>query len=178
MYKILRTGLFRPKVRLVAADGIAPGAEFDKLAKDLHSFARRARKTGFVAARCASAPELVETRWNGAETTNSAQPGDWIVTNLDANRAPLRDKTGNLNQYVIAAAKFPDLYEPASGASAFGQVYGAKGEVLAIYLSGGFLIKAPWGEMQEADDGYILRNGNEVYGNNKETFERTYEFSA
>jgi hypothetical protein len=178
MYKILRRGLFRPKLRLVAPEGIGAGQEFDRLAAELGTFVRRARKVGFVAARKADAPQAVVSHWNGVETTNMAQPGDWIIANLDAGRETLRDKTGNANLYVIEAGKFPALYEAASGTSEFGDVYLAKGEVEAVYLSGGFIIKAPWGETQEADDGYLLRNGDEVYGNNKETFERTYEFSA
>jgi len=178
MYKILRRGFFRPKLRLVAPEGIGAGAEFDRLAAELGTFVRRARKVGFVSARKAGAQQTVVSHWNGVETTNTAQPGDWIIANLDAGQVPLRDKAGNSNLYVIEAGKFPGLYEAASGTTEFGGVYRAKGEVDVIYLSGGFLIKAPWGEVQQAGDGYLLRNSEEVYGNNRETFERTYEFSA
>jgi len=162
MYKILRNGTLRPKLRLVAAEGIDAGEEYDGLAVELGTFIKRARKVGFVAARKAEAAQVVVTLWNGVETTNAAQPGDWIATNLDAAQAPLRDQAGNANRYVIAAERFPELYEPALGQTEFGEVYRAKGEVDAIYLSGGFLLKAPWGEVQEAEDGYLLRNGKDV----------------
>ena len=183
MYKLLRTGLLGQKQRVLAPEGIEAGEEFDRLAVDLHTFVRRAHKTGFVAARRAEAREPVVTRWNGTETTNTAEPGDWIVANLDTRRAVLRDKAGNANVYVIGAGKFPVLYEPERGASGhgaaeFGSTFRATGEVDALYASGGFTILAPWGEMQQADDGYLLRNGQEVYGNNRETFERTYAFNV
>jgi len=175
MYKILRTGFWRPKARLLAPDGIDAGEEFNRMAVDLHTFVRKAHKTGFVAARVAGARQAVVTHWNGQETTNTAEPGDFVVTNLGPDRVTLLDRSGNVNVYVIAAARFPDLYEPDSGQTKFGEVYRAKGVVDALYLSGGFILKAPWGELQQADEGYLLRNGREVYGNSKETFERTYQ---
>src|SRR5450432_2457140 len=66
MYKILRVGLFRPKHRLLAADGIRAVEEYDQVARDLHTFVRRAHKVGFVSARQAVASEMVVTHWNGA----------------------------------------------------------------------------------------------------------------
>jgi hypothetical protein len=135
----------------------------------------RARKIGFVAARKAKKPEVVETRWNGQETTNRARVADWIVTNLDPQQKPLRDDEGNVNRYVIPAEGFADLYEPTEGRNAYGAVYRAKGVVDAVALPGGFDIVAPWGERQTAPSGYLLCNGTDVYGNNTETFEATYQ---
>jgi len=178
LYKLVRSGVWRPKVRLVAPAGIDAGEEFDRLAVDLHTFVRRARKSGFVAARLSRARETVVTLWNGAETTNTAEPGDMIVANLDSAKKVLRDAAGNANIYVILAANFPELYERDSGTTEFGAVYRAKGVVDVLYLPGGFEILAPWGQMQQVDDGYLMRSGNEVYGNNKETFERTYQLEG
>ena len=178
MYQLVRSGVWRPRVRLVAPAGIDAAGEFDRLAVDLHTFVRKARKSGFVAARKCLAREAVETHWNGTETTNTAEPGDMIAANLDSARKVLRDAAGNANVYVILAAKFPERYERDSGTTEFGAVYRAKGVVEVLYLPGGFEILAPWGQLQEAGDGYLLRSGNEVYGNNKETFERTYRLEG
>jgi hypothetical protein len=79
---------------------------------------------------------------------------------------------------VIEAARFAELYEPAGGESAQGPVYRAKGIVSAIPLPGAFDIAAPWGERQTAASGYLLYNGQEVYGSSKEAFEKTYEVEA
>ncbi len=118
---------------------------------------------------------MVETRWNGKETTNTARPGDFIVTNLSPQRQPLRDREGHMNVYVIAADKFPALYEPTSETSEHGAIYRAKGVVSALPLPGGFDILAPWGERQTGASGYLLLNGDEVYGSSRDAFEATYE---
>jgi hypothetical protein len=60
------------------------------------------------------------------------------------------------------------------GQTEFGPIYLPKGVVEAIHLSGGFEILAPWGQKQQSPDGYLLLNGTEVYGNDKNTFEATY----
>lgn len=148
---------------------------FRAIAAQLRQSPIRARKTGYVAARQARQRETVETRWNGKETTNTAEPGDWIVTNLSPKQEPLRDRDGSLNTYVIAAGKFLELYEPTEGRNQHGAIYRAKGVVEVLHLPGGFDIIAPWGERQQAPDGYLLLNGEEVYGNNSETFAVTYE---
>jgi len=178
MFKVLQSGLWRQKQRVLAPDGIDAGDEYERLAVALHTFVRRAHKVGFVAARKAAVREPIVTHWNGVETTNIAEPDSWVVANMDASRTLMRDQAGNANIYVVPAANFPTLYEVDGGANEFGDIYRAKGEVDALYVSGGFMILAPWGEMQQADTGYLLRNNHEVYGNDRETFERTYSFNA
>jgi len=163
--------------RLVADTVLTP-EQFEEVAKALGTHPIRARKIGYVAACKATRDEVVETRANGRETTNTARAGDLIVTNLSPQRTPLRDHDGHLNVYVIEAARFAELYEPAGGESAQGPVYRAKGIVSAIPLPGAFDIAAPWGERQTAASGYLLYNGQEVYGSSKEAFEKTYEVEA
>ena len=160
--------------RLVA-DTVLTLEQFEGIAKELGTPPIHARKSGFVAARKATRDEVVETRANGRETTNTARAGDFIVTNLSRQRTPLRDRDGHMNIYAIAAARFPALYEPAGGESAQGPIYRAKGVVSAIPLPGAFDIAAPWGERQTAASGYLLCNGQEVYGSSKDAFEKTYE---
>lgn len=162
------------KPRLISDERLRP-EDFHAVAGKLDQPPIRARKIGFVAARQAWRRETVETHWNGRETTNTAQPRDWIVTNLSAKQEPLRDRDGSMNTYVISGHKFPDLYEPTSGRSQHGSIYRAKGVVEAIEVAGGFDILAPWGERQRVSAGYLLLNGEEVYGNNAETFRTTYE---
>ena len=83
MHKIVRIG---GKARL-EADAVLTPADFVRIAEELGETPVRARKVGYVAARKAKEPEVIETRWNGKETTNTARPGDFIVTNLTP-RAP------------------------------------------------------------------------------------------
>lgn len=177
MYKIAQKGPRAEDMRLVA-DAVLTPDDFKRIARALGRRRLRARKTGFVAARQAVKPEVVETRWNGQETTNRAHAGDWIVANLNPQQQPLRDGDGHVNTYVILGERFDDLYEPTGAQSAFGAVYRAKGVVDAIPLPGGFDIVAPWGERQTSPSGYLLCNGKEVYGNNAETFTATYEVLA
>lgn len=160
--------------RLVSDAKLTP-ADFDKIAEQLGVTSIRARKTGFVAAEKARGGEVVETRWNGKETSNTARKGDWIVTSISARGETLRDREGHENRYVILADRFAELYEPAAKeGGGRSDLYLAKGTVTTIRLDGGFDIVAPWGERQVAPAGYLILNGDEVYGNNAETFRATY----
>jgi hypothetical protein len=171
MFKIDRTA----RGDRLEADAVLTPADFESIAKKLGRPPLRARKTGYVAARRAEESEVVETRWNGKETTNTAHRDDWIVTNLSPQLEPLQDDEGHMNVYVIAAERFPQLYAPAEGKSQHGAIYRAKGIVSALPFPGGLDIAAPWGERQTASAGYLLCNGKDVYGSSKEAFEATYE---
>jgi hypothetical protein len=172
-YRIVTTGDNRVRVE---ADAVLDPKDFGAIAERLDVI--RARKIGFVAAKQAAEPTGVETRWNGRETTNTARPGDWIVTNLTPQQEALRDRDGHVNTYVILADRFAALYEPTGGQNEFGAIHRAKGVVEAIRLAGGFDLVAPWGERQTSLSGYLLSNGKEVYGNNAETFTATYQVLA
>jgi hypothetical protein len=162
------------KARLKADAGLTAD-DFARIAAELGQQPVRARKIGYVAARRAARPEQVETYADGKETTNTAKPGDFIVTNLSPQREPLRDRDGHMNVYVIVPERFAALYEPTEEKGPHGAVYRAKGIVSALRLPGGFDIQAPWGERQTAADGYLLLNGEEVYGASREAFAATYE---
>jgi hypothetical protein len=162
------------KARLEADEVLTP-ADFGRIAAELGQAPIRARKVGYVAARRAAEIEWVETYVCGKLTTNTAQPGDLIATNLSPQREPLRDRDGHMNVYVIVPERFAQLYEPTDETIPEGAVYRAKGIVSALRLSGGLDIVAPWGERQTAADGYILLNGDEFYGASAEAFEATYE---
>lgn len=173
MYRIEFTGARRRR-RVIAEAGLGE-AEFRQIAAELGVAPTHARKTGLVVAREAAGDEHVETRWNGKETEARAVAGDWIVTALGGDLAPLRDDEGHTNVYVIKAARFPELYEPTGRTTPDGATYRSKGVVEAIRVTGGFEIRAPWGETQRAADGWLLLNGREVYGNHRDTFAATYE---
>ncbi len=173
MFKITGTPA-QGDARLEADAKLTP-QDFADVAKQLGSTPVRVRKIGYVAARKATKNEVVETRWNGKETTNTARAGDYIVTNLSPQRRPLRDDEGHLNVYVISQDKFATLYEPTAEQSEEGNVYRAKGVASALPLPGGFDILAPWGERQTGSAGYLLLRDNEVYGVNAEAFDATYE---
>jgi hypothetical protein len=156
---------------------VLTAADFQAIAGKSRLEPMRARKTGLIAARRATRARKVETRWNGKETTNRAKAGDWIVTSLSPARKVLRDADGHKNTYVVPAGRFLELYAPLRGKeiARLGKVYRPKGVVTALHFRGGFDILAPWGERQTAPAGYLILNGADVYGNNAETFEATYE---
>ena len=110
-----------------------------------------------------------------SETRNAAHAGDWVVTNLTPARRPLADADGRLDTYVIAADRFPALYEPTGERCEHGAIHRARGVVDAIRLPGGFDIAAPWGERQQVASGYLILNGSEVYGSAADAFRATYE---
>jgi hypothetical protein len=149
--------------------------DFRAIAKDLGTKPFAARKSGLISARTAERDEKVETLWNGKETINTARPGDRIVTNLDAHGVPLVDRDGHHNVYVVKADKFVTLYELGDTTSPLGQTYRARGTVEAIAFPGGFEILAPWGEKQIAGNGFLILNNADVYGNNAETFNASYQ---
>ena len=161
-------------LRLTASAKLTPD-DFDAVAVRIGVLPFAARKSGLISAIVATRDERVETRWNGQETVNTARRGDQIVTNLDAKGTPLVDRDGNHNVYVIKADMFDKLYELADTAEIVVATYRARGTVQVIAVPGGFDMLAPWGERQQADRGYLLLNGTDVYGNNAETFEATYE---
>ena len=174
MFKIDRTA----RGDRLEADAVLTPSDFQSIAKTLGHPPLRARKIGYVAARRAEKSEVVETRWNGKETTNTARVGDFIVTNLSPKCQPLRDGDGHMNVYLIAAERFPQLYEPAEGKSEHGAVYRAMGVVSALPFPGGLDISAPWGERQTTSAGYLLLSGEDVYGISQGAFEETYEVMA
>jgi hypothetical protein len=175
MYRIETTGAKnRPRVysrdRLTADD-------FRRIADELGVRPVTARKSLGIKARKATVPEHVASYWNGKETEAVAAPGDWIVTALDSTGIPLRDGDGRTNRYVIAAARFAELYKPSFGSDYHDEgVFTPTGTVEAIRVTGGFEIMAPWGEVQRAVDGWLLLSGDDVYGNHRDTFAATYQF--
>ena len=173
MFTIKTRGLFRRRRRVHAREKLS-AADFRDIARRIGAAPVHARKVGYVSARQASASEAIETFSNGKESQDVAMPGDWIVTNMSADREIIRDESGRENTYVIRAAKFPTLYDRDEGSTEFGTIYKSKSRVEAIHLTGGFEILAPWNEMQRSADGYLLLAGAEVYGNARETFEATY----
>jgi len=159
---------------LVATRTLEP-ADFDDIANVLGAEPFKARKIGFVSARQATERCRIETRWNGKESEIIVEPGDWIVANMTPDRQLMRDREGHLNIYAIRSARFPELYESNEGKTSEGDIHRTIGEVEAIFLPGGFEIMAPWGQVQRAEAGYLLKNGADVYGNASETFDSTYQ---
>lgn len=176
MYKIERVGASQEDIRVASARALT-GEDFTRLARDLGMTPAAAHKSGFVSVRAAGKRQRLDVHWNGKETEIDVEPGDLIVTSMDENREVMRDANGKPNTYAVKPDKFASLYERTTGATDFGDIYRPLGVVEALYLSGGFEIMAPWGELQRAEAGYIVKNGDEVYGNNKETFEQTYRIA-
>ena len=176
MYKLERQGFWLWRtVRLVADAKLTP-ADFDAIAKALNTKPMTARKLAPVAARRAENEQLVVTSFNGEETRNTAAPGDFVVTLLNTRGVAVKDRDGNVNRYVIKPEKFDQLYEKTDRHSEHGDVFKPKNAapVDVLAFRGGFDIVAPWGERQSGTSGYLLRNGDDVYGNQQSTFDDTY----
>ena len=174
MYELARTGLFRKTWRLTSNEVLTPG-DFDALAKRLFVDPLLAQKIGFVAARRAEKVERVDTLSDGYETTNTANVGDWIVTNMSLHGVAVRDARNRPNTYVIRGDTFERLYEATERQSEFGPLFRARGTITVVELPGSFDILAPWKERQRAKAGYLVRNGDEIYGIEKSIFHRTYD---
>ena len=56
----------------------------------------------------------------------------------------------------------------------FGPAQRARGGVRAYRLIGGFDIVAPWGERMAAESGFLILNGDDVYGAHRDAFHRSY----
>jgi hypothetical protein len=173
MFDIINVGPPPGMPRLIALAKLEP-ADFAKAAAALGVQPIHATKCGFVAARFAKRRERIETRWNGKETEAIAEPGDAIATNMSPAREVLRDSGGNANVYVIRREKFPQIYEPDGTKCKQGDIYRSRASINAVFFPGGFELMAPWGEIQRANSGYLIQNGDELYGNNKDTFDATY----
>ncbi|MGB0711973.1 MAG: hypothetical protein ACPGUC_00295 [Gammaproteobacteria bacterium] len=155
------------------------------LKRDLDETAPRYRKTLRVRARVADGGERVVSRpADGRGSVNTAQPGDYMVT----NQPPARE------QYVIRADRFAARYDPIDGEEPGsetdeegGLLYEAKGEVKALTVDealltrlkqdDGFYLEADWGEAQ------IVRKGDslvappdlsEIYRIARSEFELSY----
>jgi hypothetical protein len=174
-YRIETRGWLRRKRRLIAS-GVLSAADFDRLAREVGVAARRARKVGLVAGQVITEAKLHSIEWAGEATKTKAEPNDWLVTNLNKDGHPIRDK-GKINQYVVKPATFAARYEPDGRESPYGTIYKTRQavEVETLYFASGLDIAAPWGERQTLDDGYLLKAGTEVYGNARKSFEETYE---
>ncbi len=148
--------------------------DFFSIARTLRRVPFCAYKVGEVAARIARKRERIQTFWDGVETVNIARKGDFIVTNLGPDRDALRGPDGALNSYVIREERFAELYEPVGIDTFFGPAHRARGGVRAYRLIGGFDIVAPWGERMAAESGFLILNGDDVYGAHRDAFHRSY----
>jgi hypothetical protein len=96
------------------------------------------------------------------ETTNTAKPGDFIVTNPSGE------------QYVIGEEKFKSKYEPAEDQPGVYKAIGAP--IKAIQIDFDISFKAPWGEDMHMRSGdFIVDAGNgDRYGIAQKEFNETY----
>ncbi len=115
----------------------AEEASASALAEALDSSGQRYRKVAKVRARQATEPTPVQTVLADGtrETSNIAEPGDYIVT------------AGSGERWVVKPETFEARYAPKSGTST---VYLARGEVIAVEnpFRRPVFIMAPWGERQ------------------------------
>ncbi len=118
------------------------------------------KKSVEIRARRAVPGEVIETGLDA--TKNTAEEGDWIVTNP------------NGEQYIVKDDKFQARYEPKEGEDG---VFVSKGlPVKAVQVDRNIVFKAPWGELQAVKaGGYIIESGNERYGIDQDAFLKTYK---
>ena len=102
------------------------------------------------------------------ETTNTANPGDWIVNNV----------SNPDNKWIIKAETFARKYQKDSEKEG---VYKPKGGPMnAAQINEPISFTAPWGEQMNIDKGgYILQdpsNPEDAYGVSEKDFNSTYRF--
>ncbi len=111
--------------------------------------------------------QRIVTRINGTkETSNTAKPGDKIVTGPFGER------------YIIGASKFRQLYARDRAHDR----YVSKARVQALKLKQNIEMVAPWGEKQRAlKGGYVVRRvgkARDVYLIEEAAFKKTYKREA
>lgn len=169
----------RTASRLLSTARISPDTDFEWITRDLdhHGFARRpAQKTGLVRASRAVGGELVEANgYDGFQSEATAQPGDYIVTKLDRALQAFRNAEGKLDQWVVPPKVFRNSYIAASPTDT--ELFRPTERAIEVLpFEGGIDILMPSGDHQSIPNGYLVRNGEHVYGIDAASFHATYDF--
>lgn len=179
-YKIAeRTVGGRSVPHLSSTARLSPDNDFEWITRELEQLGmmrRQARKTGLIVAQRAAGGERVEAHGqSGYQGFSIAKPGEFIATKLDRAGEIARNPEGKLDQWVLTEARFYELYTPASAVRS--DMYQPRGKVIEVLpFEGGIDIVAAWGEHQTIDNGYLVRNGDDVYGIDAPSFHDTYDF--
>lgn len=173
-FVVEKFGWFFPRYKISSRIRLTP-EDFDGIAGSIGIAPSRARKIGFVTAVQLAHDDVVITRWNSEVAKREAKAGDWVVTNLDANKVAITDGRGNLNRYSMSQSEFARLYVATRQAPDGAPVYAPKTVVDVLPCFGGLEIMAPWGMVQKIGKAYLMRNGDQVYGNDYKSFVATYE---
>lgn len=164
-------------VPLLRSTARLTGEHFEWVSRDIKDYGvvrREARKVLPVRARRAETAEVIHAHGaDGPQSSDTAEPGDWIVTKLDAAAVPVRNAQGHLDQWPIKSDRFPQLYDHTPTPDA-PDLYRPKGAVEALRFEGGLEIVAASGQHQSIRSGYLVRNGHDVYGIDATTFHDTY----
>ena len=129
--------------------------------------ARIYRKFQSVHARVATKKESVVTLTpSGRETINLANPGDYIIRQLDDE------------QYVLSKEKFESRYTQTSVTDGDWRIYEPTGKIRAYRYWGPYMyFEAPWGEKTVLNNGDFLASPldlSEIYRIDQKSFEQTY----
>ena len=151
-------------------EGVADGAVLKELylgkSPLLKGTAQTYTKFARIQAEKAKGGEAIETILADGtkETTNVANPGDWIVTNPGGER------------YIVPAEKFVKKYEPAVELGE-GWFKPTGGNQSFIQIDADMDILASWGEVQHLKKGAYLNvtNLNDIYGVAEQEFHDTYK---
>ena len=147
--------LNKNEMREMVAALIAKGAVVKNFAK----FAR-------IQAQCAEGGEVIETILADGtkETTNTANAGDWIVTNPGGEK------------YIVPAAKFPKKYEPCPElGDGWYKPTGGGQKFLELTEDTTFICS--WGEEQHIKAGGFVNvtDLSDIYGIARDEFFDTYK---
>lgn len=129
------------------------------------SNARLARKCARVRARPATHEEEVASKMQDGfeETTNIARAGDYIVENPGGEK------------YVMSAEDFEQRYRPTDREGVYEPT---AAPVPVIQLTENVRFEAPWGEEMRIRAGGVLiaKGPGDIYGIQRDEFEKTYEY--
>jgi len=146
---------------------------------EAQGLARSAKKTKPVDARPARPGEVIVTVLAGEGKETQSRPavkGDWVVRSRC-------EATGN-EEYLVAAGKFEERYEPTGQPAAGGwQKYRPLGKVMRFFVlkpeHGEFAFTAPWGERMIAKPGDAIvqdpKDPSDTYRVAAAAFACTYE---
>ena len=170
--------VFDQTKEFMEAQAMSFGEFSKKIIPALREQSMRYQKSRFVLAQEAKGGEQIATVVDHQiETTNVANPGDFIVFN----------QTSDKEKYIVKPDDFHMRYEFVRQMPDGQKEYRPKGYVLAVQLTiellesnqlpNHFLFKAPWGEWQYAREGdFIVSNEDytDIYRASLRMFKETY----
>ena len=136
-----------------------------------------AEKQGMALARVATEPEMITvwTKDGNCEGTETAMPGQVIMTRANDDGTPYVDEYGHTNTWCYSRETFEKKYDTKHPDPETGVYKPAGGPQRFVKLPKPVWFKAPWGKVQIIRNGYLnVTDPHDTYGIALDEFQETY----